>query len=113
MTDITDKAIHFSINSLISVASAVGIVWFIVQPVLISQIGDALGSEIDDKIQDQQRPIENAFASLLKSEITKLRIQIARMETHIGDEDWTEDDAELLASLHIELEALLSALEEL
>ncbi len=113
MPDIKDHAVSVSINSFLSIASAVGIVWFFVQPVLISQVGAALGEEIDDKIDEQQRPIENAFASLLQSEITKLRIQIARMETHVNDEDWSEEDAELLATLHIELEALQQALNEL
>ncbi len=113
MADLADKAVHMSVNSVISIASAVGIVWFFVQPLLISQVGEALGSEIDSKIEEQQRPIENAFSSLLKSEITKLKIQIARMETHVNDEDWTEEDAELLAMLHIEVEALEEALEEL
>ena len=113
MTDLKDRTIHVSISTILTLIPVVTAVWFVGKPILVSQISDAMGAEFEETIEEKTAPVENAFKALLRSEITKLRKEIAKLRTHEGDEDWTEDDAEYLAELRIELEALQEAYNEL
>ena len=115
MKDLKDAGVNISISSFLSIASAVGVVWFFIQPVLISQVGDALGQEMDNKIKEQQRPIESAFKALLLADINRLKKSIALLEyrEQHDPEGWEPQHAELLAEHKIELEALQEAYSEL
>ena len=108
-----EHGLNVSLSTVATIAALVPMFWFIAKPILISQISTAMADEFEETIESKQAPVENAFKALLRSEITKLRKEIARLRTHEGGDDWTEDDAEYLAELMIELEALREAYDEL
>ena len=108
-----EHGLNVSLSTVATIAALVPMFWFIAKPILIGQISSAMASEIEDAIEEKQAPVENAFKALLRSEITKLRKEIAKLRTHEHDENWSEDDAEYLAELTIELEALRDAYDEL
>jgi uncharacterized protein YlxW (UPF0749 family) len=108
-----EHGLNVSLSTVATIAALVPMFWFIAKPILISQISTAMADEFENTIDEKQEPVQNAFKVLLLSEITKLRKEIAKLRTHEGDDDWTEDDAEYLAELTIELEALRDAYNEL
>ena len=113
MTDLKEHGVTISISTVAALIPIMTILWFVGKPLLVSQISTALADEFEETIDEKQMPVQSAFKALLRSEITKLRKEIAALETHEHDDDWDEDDAEYLAELEIELEALQEAWAEL
>lgn len=113
MDTIKQHGFNVSLSTVATIVALVPAFWFIGKPILVSQISTALASEFEETIDRKQAPVEAAFKALLRSEITELRKEIARLRTHENSDDWTEDDAEYLAELRIELEALQEAYGEL
>lgn len=111
--EIKEHGINVSVSTVLTMASVVPVLWFIGKPILVEQISTAMADEFEQTIDRKQAPVQSAFKVLLRSEITKLRKEIARLRTHEGDPDWDEDDAAYLAELKIELEALQEAYQEL
>ena len=109
MSNLKQHGINISLSTIGALIPVLTFLWFFIQPALV----DAVAQDLDEMIEAKQAPVQTAFKTLLRSEISKLRIQIARLETHLNDEDWTEDDAKLLAELRIELEAIEEAYSEL
>ena len=103
-------SLHTIASSVSSLMVLVPVMWFIGKPV----ISDALAGDIKESVRQELQPIERSFMVLLDRDINALRKEIAqlRFRQRIG-EDWDQDDAEYLASLEIELEALRAAREEL
>lgn len=112
-TKITEHGINATLSTVMTMAAVVPVLWFIGKPLLIEQISVAMATEFEETIEEKTQGVENAFKALLRSEITALRKEIAKLKTHEGDDDWTEDDAEYLTELKIELEALQEAYDEL
>jgi hypothetical protein len=110
---IREHGINVSLSTVLSIGALVPRFWFVAKPILVAQISTAMASEFEEAIEAKQQPVQDAFKVLLRTEITKLRKEIAKLRTHEGDEDWTENDAEYLAELRIELEALQEAYAEL
>ena len=107
MADLKEHGISLSISSLISIFTLGGMMWFILQPLMISQISVAMADELEDQIEQKTAPIQGAFRVLLLSDINRMKRSIAKLEykeAHEPDE-WTEHDATRLEDLHIELDA--------
>ncbi len=92
-----------------------GVLWFLLKPAMIAVVSEAVAGEFDQKVQQGTAPIQNAFKTLLRSDIAKLKREIAALryqERHEPD-TWTADDAEYLSELLIELEDLQEAYDDL
>jgi hypothetical protein len=113
MSELKKHGINISLSTVATLVPVLTVVWFIVQPALISSVSTAVAADLDEQITNKQAPVQSAFKVLLKTEIAKLRKEIARLEHYKDDSGWTEDDAEYLAELKIELDALKEAYQEL
>jgi len=105
---------EFSLSAIISTVASLAVVtpilWYVGKPL----ISEALAEDFKDIAQQQAEPIKSAFSVLLTRDINLLRKEIAALKfRQRQDTDWSEDDAEYLADLEIELEALKEAKEEL
>lgn len=115
MTDFKDRTVGISLSTVATLIPVLGIVWFIIQPLLIESISEALAEDFDQQIESHAEPIQSAFKVLLLSDINRLKRSIARLEfkqAHEPDE-FTEADAARLADYEIELEAFQEAYEDL
>lgn len=90
--------------------------WFIVKPILVTAVSEAMASDVAQQIQKEAAPIKGAFSVLILRDISYLRKEIAGMEfrrDNPPEEDWAAEDAEDLVDLQLELESMQSALSEL
>ena len=113
MANLKEHGLNISISTLGAMIPILAFMWIFVKPTLMESISTALADEFDDQIEEQTLPMQRAFKVLLRTDITELRKEVARMKTHEDDEDWDEGDAEDLAELEIEYEALRDAYNEL
>jgi len=114
-TEMVKQGMNISISSLVSMGALGSMLWFVMQPLMISQISVAMAGEIEDTIDTKTRPIIGAFEAILQSDINRLKRTISRLEykeEHKPD-DWTEADADRLSDSRIELEAFQEALREI
>ena len=110
-TQLKDHGVNVSISSLVSIGTLGAMMWFILQPVMVSQISTAMADQIEDKIEEKTKPITGAFKVLLLADINRLKRNIAKLEykeEHEPDE-WDEADATRLADYKIELDAFKEA----
>jgi len=103
-----------SISTIFSTVASLAVVfpvlWYVGRPLL----SEALAEGFKDIAQAQAQPIKSAFSVLLTRDINSLRKEIAALRfRQRQDTDWVQDDAEYLADLEIELEALREAKAEL
>lgn len=106
MATVKEKGIHIGINQLVTYVTLIPIFWFVFQPLIIS----AMAEDIKGIVADQTAPINNAFVALLQRDINTTRKEIAALKfRERQNNDWTEDDAEYLADLEIQLDALEEA----
>ena len=115
MPDLKDHGTTISISTIATLVPVLAAVWFVMQPVMVSQISDALADDMEEEIEEKTRPIKGAFNVLLQSDINRLKRNIARLERkqqHEPDE-WTEADAVRLADYKIELDAYEKAIDDL
>lgn len=97
-------------STVASLAVLIPVLWYVGKPL----ISDALAEDFKQIAQDQAQPIKSAFSVLLTRDINSLRKEIAALKfRQRQDTDWAQDDAEYLADLEIELEALQEARAEL
>lgn len=114
-TEFVKQGINVTASSLVTMLTLGGMGWFILQPLMISQISTALAGEIEDQIENKTKPISNAFKVLLLSDINRLKRNIAVLErrtTH-EPERFSEGDAVRLADYKIELDAYEEAIDDL
>jgi len=115
MNDLKEKGITISLSTIATLIPVLAFIWFIIQPVLLTNISDAMADDIDKKMNEHSRPIESAFKVIIKQEIAKARRSIALLE-YRRDHDpdsWNEEHARLLADRYLELQALQEAYSEL
>ncbi len=115
MADLKETGLNVSLSSVVSIATLGGMMWFILQPLMVSQISTAMAGEIETTIDEKTRPIIGAFEAILQSDINRLKRVIARLEykEEHDSEEWTEADADRLSDSRIELEAFQEALREI
>lgn len=111
MSELKRHGINISISTIATLIPVLAFLWLFIQPALV----DAVADDLDEMIEAKQAPVQSAFKALLNSEINKVKKEIAGLKfirDHHADE-WTEDDADYLADLEIELLALQEAKAEL
>lgn len=97
-------------STVASLAVVIPVLWYVGKPLL----SEALAEDFKEIAQAQAQPIKSAFSVLLTRDINSLRKEIAALKfRQRQDTDWVQDDAEYLADLEIELEALREAKAEL
>jgi len=111
-----DQGVRMSITALAAWLPFIPIFWFILKPILVTAVSEAMASDVAQQIQKEAAPIKGAFSVLILRDISYLRKEIAAMEFRRDNppvEDWTADDAENLVDLQLELESMRAALNEL
>lgn len=105
-----ERGIRIGINQLVTYLTLIPIFWFVLQPLLVK----AMAEDIKEIVAEQTEPINNAFVALLQRDINATRKEIAALKfRERSDDEWNEDDAEYLADLEIQLDALEEAKEAL
>ena len=104
---VKERGIRIGVNQLVTYITLIPVFWFILQPLLIS----AMAEDIREIVTQQTAPINNAFVALLQRDINSTRKDIAALKFQQRSDDivWTQDDAEYLADLEIQLDALEEA----
>ena len=108
-----EEGIRISAAALLSWIPLIPIFWFIVKPILVTGVSEAMASDVAEQIQKESAPIKNAFSVLILRDISYLRKEIAGMEFRRDNppaDDWTAQDADDLVELRLELESMRSAL---
>ena len=112
--EVKEAGIRIGVNQLVTYASLVPIFWFIIQPILVSALAEEMQESIKQTVASQVDPINNAFVALLQRDINATKREMAALKfRQRQDDDWTVDDAEYLADLEIQLDALEMAKAEL
>ena len=102
--------------AVLSWVPLIPVFWFIVKPILVTAVSEAMASDVAQQIQKEAAPIKGAFSVLILRDISYLRKEIAAMEfrrDNPPEDDWTADDAQDLVELQLELESMREALSEL
>jgi hypothetical protein len=108
--EIKERGIRIGVNQIVTYATLVPIFWFIAQPILVDALAEEMQESIKQTVSAEVAPINNAFVALLQRDINATRKDIAALKfRERQDEDWTVDDAEYLADLEIQLDALEEA----
>ncbi len=108
--EIKERGIRIGVNQLVTYATLVPIFWFIVQPILVSALAEEMQESIKQTVAAEVAPISLAFVALLQRDINATRKDIAALKFRQRQvTDWTVDDAEYLADLEIQLDALEEA----
>lgn len=102
-----ETGIRIGVNQLVTYLTLIPIFWFILQPLILNSMAE----DIKEIVAEEAAPINNAFVALLQRDINKLLKEMAalRFQQRSDDVEWTQDDAEYLADLEIELAALEEA----
>ena len=111
-----EEGIRISVAALLAWLPLIPVFWFIVKPILVTAVSEAMASDVAQQIQKEAAPIKGAFSVLILRDISYLRKEIAGMEFRRDNppaEDWTAEDAQDLVDLQLELESMQSALNEL
>lgn len=112
--EVKEAGIRIGVNQLVTYASLVPIFWFIIQPILVSALAEEMQESIKQTVATQVDPISNAFVALLQRDINATKKEMAALRfRQRQDDNWTVDDAEYLADLEIQLDALEMAKAEL
>ena len=105
-----DQGINISLAAVLSWLPLIPVFWFLVKPVLVTAVSEAVAGDIQQQVASEVEPINNAFVALLQRDINSTKKEIATLEfrERQGD-DWTEEDAAMLADMEIQLDALKEA----
>ncbi len=108
--EVKEAGIRIGVNQIITYAGLVPIFWFIIQPVLVDALAEEMQESIKQTVATEVSPINNAFVALLQRDINSTRKEIAALKfRQRNDEEWEVEDAEYLADLEIQLDALEEA----
>ena len=114
MSTVKERGIRIGVNQIVTYATLVPILWFVAQPILISAVSTAMAEDIQKTVQASVEPINNAFVALLQRDINSTKKEMAGLRFRQRQAtDWTAEDAEYLADLSIQLDALEEAKEAL
>ncbi len=95
-----------SLSAAITWIPLIPLLWFVGKPL----IAESLAEDIKQTVQAEVAPINNAFVALLQRDINATRKDIAALKfRQRSNDEWTQDDAEYLADLEIQLDALEEA----
>lgn len=108
-----EQGVRMSITAIAAWIPFVPIFWFLLKPILVTAVSEAMAEDVAQQIQKEAAPIKGAFSVLILRDISYLRREIAEMEFRRDNppaDDWTAQDAEDLVDLRLELESMQSAL---
>ena len=109
-----EQGVRMSITALAAWIPFIPIFWFLLKPVLVTAVSQAMAGEITEQIQKEVAPITGAFTVLIRRDIVDLRKQIAEMEFRKDNTgSWTAADAQELVELELQLETTQEALDAL
>ena len=60
-TDLKDHGMNISISTVATLIPVLAGVWFVMQPLMVTQISAAMGQELEDQIEEKTKPIQSAF----------------------------------------------------
>lgn len=104
--EMKDRGIRIGINQIVTYITLVPIFWFIAQPLIVK----ALAEDINQIVQKEVLPINNAFVALLQRDINATKREMASLRfLQRQGTTWTQEDAKYLADLEIQLDALEEA----
>ena len=107
-----DAGVPALLASLVSFVTLLGILWFIVKPIVAASIGEALADDIKATVQREVAPIRGGFDVLLTQQIIQTQKAIALLERK-GLTNLTAEETTQLVDLRAQLEAQQMALREL
>lgn len=112
--EVKEAGVRIGVNQIVTYAGLVPIFWFILQPILVDALAEEMQQTIQETVASQVDPINNAFVALLQRDINATKKEMAALRfRQRQDEDWTVEDADYLADLEIQLDALEMAKAEL
>lgn len=102
------------LSTIVSVAAVVPIVWFVVQPLLLSSISTAMAQDTREIVKEEIAPLSQGFRVIIQQQILRLQKEIAQLERkQRTNEGLTADETNHLVDLRAELAAQQMALAEL
>lgn len=106
---------RMTLTAVLSYLPLIPVFWFLVKPVLISAVSDAVAADIKTQVEQSVKPINSAFKILLQRDIDQKKREIAawKNKRQFHASEWTTKDAEDLVDCEIELESLIAAKKEL
>jgi hypothetical protein len=114
MAGYKERGKDISIAAVLSWIPLVPVFWFLVKPVLILAVTEAVADDIQEQVKNGVAPVNNAFAALMRRDISSIRKEISGLKFKRDNTDtWTSADAEDLVQLEIDLDAAKEALEAL
>lgn len=116
ITKAREESLTISLAAIVAWIPLIPLFWFVLKPLLINSVTEAIGGEIRETVQEEVAPMSNAFVVLLRRDTAALRRRIAQMEykkDHEETEGWTMQDAKQLVDLRLQLEASQKALGKL
>lgn len=108
----TDLKKSISLSTLASLVVILPATWLVLKPL----IAVSLAEDIKATVHREIKPLNSAFVVLLQSNITSIRHRIATLEYRRDqppEGDYTENDANELVTLKMELSSSVVALEAL
>ncbi len=111
-----EDSVRISLAAVASWIPLLPVLWFVLQPILVTAVSEAMADQISMQIKQEVAPISGAFTVLVKRDIVSLRKRIAEQEfirDNPPDGDWTAEDAADLVDLVLELESSQEALSAL
>lgn len=110
---IKEHCVNISIATIATWISLVPLLWFVGKPIIVSSLSAAMADDIQQTVQSQMAPMNGAFVALIQRDINKVKKDIAGLRFRQTHADWSAADADYLADLEIELDALKQAFEAL
>ena len=109
------QGFRMTLTAVLSYLPLIHVFWFLVKPVLIVAVIEAVADDIKDQVDASVAPINSAFKILLQQDIDVKKREIAAFENkrQFHSDKWTTEDAKDLVNCRIVLESLIAAKKEL
>lgn len=109
------QGFRMTVAAVLSYLPLIPVFWFLVKPVLIVAVSEAVAGDIKAQVDASVAPINSAFKILLQRDIDGKKREIAALENkrQFHTSEWTTRDAEDLVNCRIDLESLIAAKGEL
>lgn len=109
-----DQGIGAALSVIVSLGAAISVLWFVLQPLLISSISTAMAQDIKEIVREETTPLKGGFTVIIQQTILRLQREIAQLERKQRmPEGLTADETNTLVDLRSQLEAQRAALEAL